>query len=450
MVKTRSRLGILITICALSFGVVPFLPFLFFETDNLFSLKPSLKIFSNQYIITLFICFLAFSLFFYITPKHIKKDKIRSICASLSYHTKLLDKNAKLKHETKLLIRKLQHSTDKAPELTLKTLRRYAMQGISLYDDKKIFSLPQQAGIILSCLSSKNIKKISRRMSKKEIKLFQKLSLYLGDTSDEEKFTTLSQFFKILTEPIYLEKTSSFIEKTLPEQHAKSILKNENISFKKQDLWKKLNTIPAKRIAGYLTNISSQSVAIILYNLSDKKAGEVLNILPNKISINALSRLTALKSLSRKQTKRFIPSIENYFLNIFPQTLHCGLKKTSAILSIMPPHKKNKFKTLLLETKPHIAQKLSKEILCFDDIAFCDNTLINRLIKKTPEKILTLALMGANSKTKEIFSKNIPPQKWGKFLNQLNTGYNEKIKEIDEAQHFIIKKAHILLNKNKK
>ena len=75
------------------------------------------------------------------------------------------------------------------------------------------------------------------------------------------------------------------------------------------------------------------------------------------------------------------------------------------------------------------------------------NKDICELIKKVPENILTTALLGADNNTKEIFLKNISPKRLSIFLKQSNLPRSEKIKEIDEAQYFVIKKAHVLMSK---
>ena len=109
----------------------------------------------------------------------------------------------------------------------------------------------------------------------------------------------------------------------------------------------------------------------------------------------------------------------------------------------------NKTQNLKNETTYSTTKKHSHQINCFNDLSHLNNKDICLLIKKTPENILITALLGADNKTKEIFLKNISPRQLGFFLKHSNTYQSSKIKEIDEAQYFVIKKAHVLINKKR-
>ncbi|MBQ8250841.1 MAG: hypothetical protein IJY92_02885 [Alphaproteobacteria bacterium] len=449
MEKFWQRLSILITTESLVLGVFCFTPFLILESKNISFQKDAFKISLYQYTAVLFICLFVLFVCFYVIPQFTKKQKLKKVCHSLSLQTLLLNENTTLRNETQLLIEKLQHITQTAPELILNILRYYSVQSSNSVC-QNIFSPLQQTGIILSCLDNKSRKKLFKRMSKREINSFKQLCHSLGYISTEDKFKILSIFLNTLTEPTKKIETSAFAQNIQLSQPVIEILKKENHFSKKADIWEELNSIPSEKISNYLKNESSQSIAIILYNLSDKKAGEVLNLLPKEISSTALLRLTALKSLSKKRIQNIETSLESYFFNITPHVFYHGWEKASAILSLMTNQQKDKLLLALTKTAPQVAKQLSQQIICFDDLASWNNTDICALIKKTPENILTLALLGANNKTREIFLKNISPKRWGVFLKQLNRPHPERIKEIDEAQYFIIKKAHVLINKKTK
>ena len=447
--KFWQQLSILITIESLFLGSLYFAPFLILESNSYTSQKTAFKISFYQYTAISFVCFLSLFLFLYAVPYFIKQQKSKKTHQALSNQILLLNESAKSRREMLLLIEKLQHITKTAPELILKMLRYYSMQS-RIDADKNIFSPAQQAGIVISCLDTKSLKRIFKRMQKTEINLFQQLIQSLGYIFIEDKIQVLSKFLDTLTEPANKIENPHFSDNILPYQQAINILKKENIPPSKANIWNKLEQITSEKIAAYLKNESAQSIAIILYNLSDKKSGEILNHLPKDISCSALSRLTALKSLSKKRFKNIEIFLESYFLNITPQAYYHGWEKASSILSLMPPKEKNKLIFALTETNPQITQKLAQHIIYFNDLANWNNNDIQKLIKKTPENVLSTALLGANNKTKEIFLKNITPQHWGAILKQTFSSQSEKIKEIDEAQYFVIKKAHVLMSQKRK
>ena len=142
--------------------------------------------------------------------------------------------------------------------------------------------------------------------------------------------------------------------------------------------------------------------------------------------------------------------MENHFLNIQPQIFYYGWQKASAILSLMPSIERKKLISALENHSQKTAEVLSRQIVCFDDFAYWNDCDICYIIKKTPEHILTKALLGANNDTRSIFAKNMHPKQWGNFLKMLDLAQTKKIKEIDQAQFFILKKARILIDKKYK
>lgn len=390
-----------------------------------------------------------FVLIVFFISKQLGNIKLKQIYDELFQQADLLCENQNTREELHQFLKKAQQLTNTTPELTLKIIRRYLSMPPS-DSEKNLFSPPQQAAIILTCLNARSIKKLFKRFTAKEVTLLHQLISCLGEISNEDKKNALSNFLNEVTAPALNPFDNHPLQPTLPHQQAIQILKNQNLTSYQKDIWKTLNQIPADIIVSYLKTQSPQSIAIILYNLSEEKSAEILNLLPENLSGLTLFRLTALKSLSRTRIKTIETKLENHFLNIQPQIFYYGWQKASAILSLMPSIERKKLISALENHSQKTAEVLSRQIVCFDDFAYWNDSDICYIIKKTPEHILTKALLGANNDTRSIFAKNMHPKQWGNFLKMLNLVQTKKIKEIDQAQFFILKKARILIDKKYK
>ncbi len=381
--------------------------------------------------------------------KRIGHRKIKQIYDHLFQQINLLCENQNSRDEFLYLLKKTQQLTNTTPELTLKILRRYLSMPLSKMPNA-LFSPAQQVAIVLTCLDSRAIKKLFKRFTSQEIVILNQLTSCLGDVSTEDKKNALSDFLNEVTAPALNPFDNYPLQAALPHQQVIQFLKDENLPMQQKDIWKTLNQLSTERIITYLKTQSSQSIAIILYNLSEEKSANILNLLPEKISSLALLRLTALKSLSRTRVKTIETKLENHFFNIQPQIFYDGWQKASAILSLMSRYERKKLISALEHKSQKSAYILSRQIVCFDDFAYWDDADICYLIKKTPEHILTKALLGANSNTRAVFSKNMSPKQWGNLLKIIDSSQVKKIKEIDQAQFFILKKARILIDKKYK
>lgn len=413
---------------------------------HVFQKNQSINITLNQIIAIVLICLLFISISFYFIPKLIKKKKFKKVYDELSLQINLVCENSKLREENLNLLENVQKISNRTPEITLRVIRRYLMTPPNIMD-QSLFSPAQQAAVILVCLDEKTLKRIFKQMAPQEISLLQKIMSTLGQIRSEDKHYVLTHFLKDLNEPMRKATQANDIKSILPNEQALEILKINHEDTNKKNIWKKLEQVPVEKIADYLKKQSAQSIAIILYNLSDEKAGAILNALPENLGGATLLRLTALKSLSQEQLKTLETGLEIHFFNLSRKIFYRGWQKATAILSIMQQAEKKRLILALSKRSPQAARRLEKQIICFDDFAFWSEDNLAYLIKKTPKPILLTALMGANSLTKEAFSKNIPPQKWGEMFKVLNTPQTGKIKDINEAQCFIIKKAKALLDK---
>ena len=386
------------------------------------------------------------TLCFYAFPKIIKQKKFKKTYKKLSSEAQSIVQDEELSPLKNSLLGKVQSICHTTPDIALKNIRT-GLTDQSLTKSKILFSPAQQTAILLTCLNGKTLKKIFKRMTDTEIKTIQSLTYSLGQITPEDKKLVLTNFLNQIQNPIQNIYQPLKTNPVLPIQRLYQILKEDKLIKTEKHVWQKLETMENEKIAHFLEQEYPQTGAVILYHLSDEKAGEVLNLINTEKSTLILWRLASLKQLTKEKLKIVETGLELYFGRFSKLSLSKGTQKAGRILSLMPQEKKESLITQLTKKSPKTAQKLTKKIICFDDFKNWNEKQIKKLIKRIPSDILLTALQNTNETTKNVFASHIPLNCWNPFFEKLNKQETNNLKKIDEAQCFVIKQAQELSKK---
>lgn len=402
-----------------------------------------------------FICLsgLIVILFIFIIPHIIKRRRFNKTFNTLYAQITSLCVIPSVTKETDHLLQTARKISLQTPQEAVRIIRGMLLN-VCINPSENLFSPAQRAAILLIAIGPKPAKKIFKRMTDSEVNALNHLISSLGRIKQDETKMVLKEFCQAIEkaqngDAPKTDTTEKPIYEVLPLKQATTIALKCDSNFTGKDVWGHLETVPSEKIATYLEGEYPQTSAIILYHLSDEKAGSVLNLLSPKSSGATLLRLTALKSLGRDKLKAIEAGLEVQFLGASASILYKGYQKASNILSLMNKSDKNKLIRALSYRAPQVAKRLSRQVICFDDFSDFDEENIRLLIKKTPRHILVNALLGADSATKEAFARNIDPKLWGKMLKKLSSESTNRIKDIDEAQCYIIKKARTMIENGK-
>lgn len=368
---------------------------------------------------------------------------------SLARQIACLSDNNPLQASEMPLLKEVHRICNETPDLAVSILRKWLFEN-HFQTTQEPFSPAQQTAILLSAIPQSTLKKVFQRMNTNEINTLTYLCSCLERTKSKDIQNVLTLFCDTLKELVFIPNSTSpatqEIKNILPTEKAEFILKETTQICTGKTVWEKLEKVSVEKLATFLKNEYPQTIALILYNLSNEKAGSVLTALPEPIGISTLMRLTALKYVHSNKLRSIESDIEQQFFPNSSKLLYQGYQKASAILSLLDFTNKKRLIDALSIQAPKIAQKLSRQIICFDDFAFWLDKDIRSLIKQIPGTILTCALTNASGKTKEAFSRNISPKIWGKMLHKMALSQTGSVKEIDEAQCFMIKKAQEMID----
>lgn len=118
-----------------------------------------------------------------------------------------------------------------------------------------------------------------------------------------------------------------------------------------------------------------------------------------------------------------------------------GKEKVSALLSAMDRNTEGVLLQDLYERSPDLAHDIQQGMLLFDDLAKLPSDLFQYLLNPENDAVWALALKGATEQMKQKVSAHVSPVQWKKILSCMQGIQTPKIKDIDEAQHTLVRQA---------
>lgn len=309
----------------------------------------------------------------------------------------------------------------------------------------------QKAAILLLALGEETIKSVFLKLPESAMCDISRTMASLGTIQSQTVQSVFDAFLKMSTGEADLTPTQNYVNhmlaNALPTEKADALLKEINLPVGGKNVWEKLEKVDAKILADTLQSEYPQTIAVILYHLSNEQAGAVLNHFSESLTMDVLMRLTALQSVEETTLKQVEKGLEQHLQSLFGNTPKSGKEKASDILSLMD--KKTDILNTLFERSPDMARQISAGILSFEDIAKWPDSAIRTLLEHADRPVVVVALKGSSDVIKNAFARNMSPAVWGSVLKETNKMGAVKVKDIDAALHTLVKLAQELTRQKK-
>ena len=309
----------------------------------------------------------------------------------------------------------------------------------------------QKTAILLLALGESYIKPIFLKLKSEEVvnisRTMAELGMVSGQTVQDVFTMFLTDFNKNGDLCVGADYVNELMETVLPDTNKQQMMQDIKSPVTGKDIWAKLEQTDTVQLAQTLSSEYPQTIAVVLYHLSNEKASAVLNCFSESLTMDVLMRLTALKEVDADTLAGVEKGLEAGLKTLQSVKPKDGKEKAAGIISLMD--RKTDILNTLFERSPELAGQLSADVIMFEDIADWDDTAIRTLLAQTDRQIVIYALKGASDKMKEAFSRNMSPAVWGGVLKETNKLSSVKVKDIDAAQYALVRTAQELVEQQK-
>ncbi|MCA9173337.1 MAG: hypothetical protein KDB14_02495 [Planctomycetales bacterium] len=153
------------------------------------------------------------------------------------------------------------------------------------------------------------------------------------------------------------------------------------------------------RLAAALREEQPQVVSVLIRQLNDRRAGEVLAHLPTALRSDVMMRLTQPLLPSPRLVEQLVQATLRRAVELDPNDLvPPGPTEQRMARVLRAMSRKDRMETLdsLTETDPELAQAIQDNMFCFEDLLRLDDRSVKTLLGEIESESLALALKGAD------------------------------------------------------
>ena len=309
----------------------------------------------------------------------------------------------------------------------------------------------QKTAVLLLALGEEYIKPVFLKLKNQEVIEISRTMAELGCIQGEKVQAVFEDFLlcfhqkgDLCVDANYVE---NLMENVLPDTEKSNIMEQIHAPVAGKSIWEKLEHTDSAKLANALSGEYPQTIAVVLYHLSNEKASDILGYFSESLTMDVLMRLTALKNVDEQTLAGVEQGLDEKLKALHATPRVGGKEKAAGIISLMD--RKTDILNTLFERSPELAGQLSAGVIMFEDIADWDDKSIRTLLEKTDRQVVVYALKGASDKLKEAFSRNMSPAVWGGVLKEINKLSSVKVKDIDTAQYTLVRTAQDLIQQKK-
>ena len=206
--------------------------------------------------------------------------------------------------------------------------------------------------------------------------------------------------------------------------------------------FRELERVDEKLLANILRNEYTQTIAVVLSQLSSAKAAEVLKLLPDSLKVEVAKRMATLENISPELMGELIEVIAEEIRSMgvsgIMQKLE-GIPLVANILNVLDKNTANSILAKLEQEDPYLAEKIREKMFTFEDIRKLDNRAIVEILKAVDKNVLMIALKGAPEDIKEKFLSNMSKKAAEIMREDMEAMGPVRASEVEKAQKEVIK-----------
>ncbi len=292
---------------------------------------------------------------------------------------------------------------------------------------------PDGAGQILKQFPPREIESISREMARFNLITREQQQQILVDFSEVAVAASTSVFAGV-------DVTRNTLEKAIGSFKASDVIGRVAPSRQPVGAMQEIAEMDPRQVVNLIRDEQTQTIAFIISFLSPEKANQVLNFLRVDQRDQVIERLAMLAPTPIEVTEKVV-AVLNAKLGVKQTralTQSGGVTSAADILNAMDKTLSRELLAKIEERNQELCQSIRKKMFTFEDLLLLNSQSIQRIMRETDMRDLTIALKKASDPLKKLMLSNISRRAAETVQEEMQMMGNVKLKEVEAAQFRII------------
>ncbi len=297
----------------------------------------------------------------------------------------------------------------------------------------------RKAAILLLSMDEELSKEILKELEDEDIEAIGNEIAQIKLIPDHVALSVRDEFMRRLTKNNRQvvggeNKFKSLIKKSFNNEQAEQLL--ENMESKKGLPGEFLRKCDPRILANIIKGEHPQTIALVLSTLNNKKAGEAIASLPERIQGDVVVRMAFLEKVDTK----VLEEIENVLreqlesIGVVEGRQLGGLEAVANILNQMDGTLENELLEKVEEADPDLAEKIRQLMFTFEDLIQLDNKSVQMLLKEIGSDDISVALKGASEEMKEKIFLNMSERAAAMLKEDLEAMGPIRLSDVEKTQ----------------
>jgi flagellar motor switch protein FliG len=201
-----------------------------------------------------------------------------------------------------------------------------------------------------------------------------------------------------------------------------------------------LRRTPPEQIAAFLAAESPQTIALVIANLHQGLAAQVLSHLPPDEQAKVAMRIATMSETSPEVIKDVEQVLRQKLSNVISQEYAAsgGVGPLADILNHADRSTERNVLDKLTELDAELAEEIRMLLFVFEDVVKLDDRGLQLVLKEVDQKDLALALRGVSDEVKEKVTRNMSQRGAEMLLEEMEYQPPQRRSVVEEAQGRIV------------
>ena len=302
----------------------------------------------------------------------------------------------------------------------------------------------KKAAVLLVALGAERAANVFKHLRDEEI---EALSLEMAQTHQVTPQATEAVFEEVVETAMAAEYFAEggvdyareVLEASLGDEKASAIL-GRLAAIIEMRPFEFLRRTPPEQIAAFLAAESPQTIALVVANLHQMLAAQVLSQLPSDEQAKVAMRIATMSETSPEVIKDVEQVLRQKLSNVISQEYAAsgGVGPLADILNHADRSTERNVLDKLTEIDSELAEEIRRLLFVFEDVVKLDDRSLQLVLKEVDQKDLALALRGVSDEVKEKVLKNMSQRGAEMLMEEIEFQPPQRRSMVEEAQGRIV------------
>jgi len=313
-------------------------------------------------------------------------------------------------------------------------------------DSKKLTGL-QKSAILLMAMGEEFTASFFKKIDENTIKKIGRFMSKISSVPPDLLNSVVDELAKSYDRDSSLNVSGkSFLKQVADKSSGESAVREAFRSIERESEntpFSELSYLPAKSVINVFKNEHPQTIALVLSNLPQDKAAEILCLFPDEIKADLALRILQIGEVQNDVIRDLDEIIKNE-INSLGTTSTKKINGIDALASILNEVDGKTEKSIMSHIEKEdgeLAEKIRHKMFLFEDLIKIDDKGFREILKNITNDVIIRALKTCSDDMKQKIFKNLSERAAEMLKEDLEVLGPVRLKEVEENQQLMIKAA---------